>query len=70
MRDSKKLSAVSVAKLTKPGRYAVGDGAYLQISEWGTKAWVFRYQRDARTPLGAGSRLPTGAAICSRSAGG
>ena len=37
------LSAVGVAKLKKPGRYAVGDGAYLQISRWGTRAWVLRY---------------------------
>jgi integrase len=37
-----------VAKLTRAGRYAVGDGAYLQISQWGTKAWIFRYQRDGR----------------------
>ena len=37
------LSAVGVAKLKEPGRYAVGDGAYLQISRWGTRAWVLRY---------------------------
>jgi hypothetical protein len=46
MRTAKPMSAVAVAKLRKPGRYAVGDGAYLQISQWGTKAWVFRYSRD------------------------
>jgi hypothetical protein len=46
MRGVKKLSAVAVVKLTKPGRYAVGDGAYLQIAAGGTKAWIFRYQRD------------------------
>src|SRR5215203_4951920 len=44
----KRLTALAVSKLTKPGRYAVGDGAYLQISEWGTRAWVFRYSRDGR----------------------
>src|ERR671932_630549 len=48
MREAKRLSAVAVAKLTKPGRYAVGDGAYLQIAAGGTKAWVFRYKRDGR----------------------
>jgi integrase len=42
------MSAVAVSKLKKPGRYAVGDGAYLQISEWGTRAWIFRYSRDGR----------------------
>src|ERR671913_2061499 len=46
MRETKKLSAVAVVKLTKPGRYAVGDGAYLQIAAGGTKAWIFRYRLD------------------------
>src|SRR4051812_24105946 len=48
MRSARAPTAVAVAKLTKPGRYAVGDGAYLQIAAGGTKAWVFRYQRDGR----------------------
>src|SRR5262249_26262036 len=33
-----------VAKLTKRGRYAVGHNVYLQISEWGTRSWIFRYR--------------------------
>ena len=45
---ARNITALQVAKLTKPGRYAVGEGAYLQISQWGTKAWIFRYQRDGR----------------------
>src|SRR5919107_2580375 len=48
MREAKKLTAVAVAKLTKPGRYAVGEGAYLQIAAGGTRAWIFRYQRDGK----------------------
>jgi hypothetical protein len=44
----KLLSAASVARLKKPGRYAVGEGAYLQISKWRTKSWVFRYERFGR----------------------
>ena len=43
------ISAAVVAKLKKPGRYAVGNGAYLQISKWGTKSWVYRYQRAGRS---------------------
>jgi integrase len=39
-------SAREVAKHTEPGRYAVGHGLYLQISEWHTRSWIFRYQRD------------------------
>src|SRR5215207_3891233 len=48
MKNGRQLSAVAVARLSKPGRYAVGDGAYLQIAAGGTKAWVFRYQRDGK----------------------
>src|SRR5829696_2340987 len=48
MREAKKLSAIAVVKLTKPGRYADGDGAYLQIAAGGTKAWIFRYKRDGK----------------------
>jgi integrase len=43
-----KLTAAEVAKLTKPGRYADGGGLYLQISKWGTKAWIFRYMIEGR----------------------
>ena len=45
---AKQLTALAVARLTKPGRYAVGDGAYLQVAAGGTKAWIFRYQRDGK----------------------
>jgi integrase len=41
-------SAKEVAKLNKRGRYAVGENVYLQISEWGTKAWVFRYRVNGK----------------------
>src|SRR5262245_21903194 len=40
----RRLSAAAVAKLKQPGRYAVGDNLYLQISTWRTKACVFRYK--------------------------
>jgi integrase len=39
-------TAREVAKHTEPGRYAVGHGLYLQISEWHTRSWIFRYQRN------------------------
>src|SRR5262245_14298273 len=42
------LSARAVAALTDPGRYAVGHGAYLQISEWRTRSWIFRYARGGK----------------------
>jgi integrase len=37
-------SAKEVAKLKKRGRYAVGHNVYLQVSEWGTRSWIFRYR--------------------------
>src|SRR5438034_554291 len=45
---SRASSASAVARLNKQGRWAVGDNVYLQVSEWGTKAWIFRYERDGR----------------------
>jgi hypothetical protein len=39
-------SAKDLAQVTRRGRYAVGQNVYLQISERGTKSWVFRYRRD------------------------
>ena len=44
----KKLTALAVSKIIQPGRYAVGDGAYLQITGERGRSWLFRY-RDRRT---------------------
>src|SRR5579864_4584451 len=43
MRASNKLSAVAVRNASKPGLYGDGHGLYLQVSRFGTKAWLFRY---------------------------
>jgi integrase len=49
-------SAAEVARLKKPGRYAVGHGVYLQISKWNTRAWVLRYIHNGRAHhMGLGS---------------
>jgi integrase len=49
-------SAKEVAKFTAPGRYAVGHGVYLQISQWNTRAWLFRYVRNGKARhMGLGS---------------
>lgn len=50
MRDSnsKGLTAIAVARATKPGRYGDGLGLWLQVSRSGTKAWLFRYQRNGQ----------------------
>jgi hypothetical protein len=52
----KKLTTVALSKIQKPGRYAVGNGAYLQITGQNGRSWVFRYQRDGRARhVGLGS---------------
>ena len=38
-----KLSAKRVENEKKPGRYGDGGGLWLQVSRYGTKAWLFRY---------------------------
>jgi integrase len=49
-------SAKDLTKLSKPGRYAVGHGAYLQISQQGTRCWVLRYRNGTKaTHMGLGS---------------
>jgi integrase len=49
LRQANRLSAITVSRLNKPGRYADGGGLYLQISvPAGTKAWLYRYMRDGR----------------------
>ena len=50
------MSAREVTALIEPGRYAVGHGAYLQISQWKTRSWIFRYVRNGRARhVGMGS---------------
>jgi integrase len=38
------LTARTVATISGPGRYGDGNGLWLQVSQWGTKAWLYRYQ--------------------------
>jgi len=44
-RETNRLSAAKVAKITQPGRYSDGGGLWLQVSTSGTKSWLFRYMR-------------------------
>jgi integrase len=45
---ARKLTALQVQKLTKPGRYAAGDGLYLQITGKRGRSWILRYQRNGK----------------------
>lgn len=42
-RAVNRLTARQVETASKPGRYADGNGLYLQIARTGTKSWLFRY---------------------------
>ena len=57
----KPQTAVAIAQLKKPGRYAVGDGVALQISKWHTRAWVFRYERLGRAHSWGSDHIPPSA---------
>jgi integrase len=43
MRVGNKLTALSIKNATKPGLYGDGHGLYLQVSQFGTKSWLFRF---------------------------
>ena len=48
-RVRKRLTARSVATITKPGMHADGAGLYLHVSTSGAKSWVFRWSRDRKS---------------------
>lgn len=43
-REINKLSARTVATLTKPGRHGDGDGLYLVVDKGGAKRWVYLFR--------------------------
>ena len=54
MRRIELLSATKVSALRtnpKPGRYADGGNLYLQVSQYNTLAWTFRYQLNGKPRL-------------------
>ena len=48
-RALSRLTALSVTKKKEKGLYPDGGGLYLQVSEAGTKSWIFRYRMNGRT---------------------
>ena len=48
MREVNRLTAVAVARKSKPGRYGDGNGLWLQVSPAATKSWLFRYMRNGK----------------------
>jgi hypothetical protein len=42
---AKKLTSAQIERLRAPGRHACGGGLYLQVTNAGSRSWLFRYQR-------------------------
>jgi integrase len=50
------LSAVKVTNTKQRGMYADGGGLYLQVSENGSRSWIFRFKQNGRSrDMGLGS---------------
>jgi len=49
VRSINRLTPRTVSSLNKTGRYSDGGGLYLQVSKFGTKAWLFRFTLDGRS---------------------
>jgi hypothetical protein len=45
MRQGNKLTALAIRSASAPALYGDGHGLYLQVSQFGTKAWLFRYMK-------------------------
>ena len=61
-----RLSAVTVAKSKGAGMYADGGGLYLQVSNSGSKSWVFRFRfQGRRRDMGLGA-LPSVGLVAAR----
>ena len=51
-----KLKALYLTQKLKPGRYSDGDGLWLQVTQTGSKSWLFQYAMSRRTrQMGLGS---------------
>src|SRR5208337_5008187 len=51
-----RLSAVKVASLKQRGMHPDGGGLYLQVSENGSRSWIFRFKKGGRSrDMGLGS---------------
>lgn len=58
-----RFNEAAVKHLKEPGRYADGDGLYLNVTRTGTKSWLVRYSINARRrEVGLGSYPKVGLA--------
>src|SRR5215207_4452526 len=56
-RKMNRLTVKTVGSLKERGYYADGGGLYLQISQWKTKSWVFRYSIKGKSLSSAGKQI-------------
>jgi len=60
-RSLHKLTPIAIKNAKKPGLYGDGGGLYLQVSQCGTKAWLYRFMRHGvarKMGLGAVHTVP------------
>src|SRR5450830_324000 len=60
-RSLHKLTPIAIKNAKKTGLYGDGGGLYLQVSQCGTKAWLYRFMRHGvarKMGLGAGPYGP------------
>ena len=56
VRKINRLSLEKIASTVKQGNYSDGGGLYLQVSQFNTKSWVFRFTRNKiKREMGLGS---------------
>ena len=55
---AKDLTVREVARLSGRGQHWVSRNLYLQVTETGTRSWLFRYRTTARG-IGSGSARST-----------
>lgn len=57
----RRLSALAIKGLQKPGRYGDGGGLFLVVGKGGAKSWIVRVQKNGRRRdigLGSASKVP------------
>jgi Arm DNA-binding domain len=68
-RQTNKLTARTVANLSKPGRHSDGGNLYLFIDDDGRRRWIFRFVRNGRArEMGLGGYPATSLGIARQKA--
>jgi len=48
-RQLQRLTALKIGKLDAPGQYPDGGNLYFQISETGSRSWIFKFTLRRRS---------------------